>query len=145
MGVYTTLRGLNLQKNDIVFYTDTGQPMTELSAECSKSCAQCAADDVPVTTKAPQEASSEFRLADMVILIVLMATCISFVCCLILGFTYFRRKVKGQPCQSRLLMTPKLTSLNMTSHFGILSLIVSELCYLCVCLHACGVGVCIYI
>ena len=89
-----------MTKENVRFYTETGLDLKQLDALCTDDlCSAGCAKGVEVgATQAPEvKTDSDFRVADMVILVVLLVVCLLLICGMIAGFNYFRRKLRGQP------------------------------------------------
>ncbi|KAK7102049.1 uncharacterized protein [Littorina saxatilis] len=98
VGGYSKKDGLSVNKEKIVFYKDTGLQLDSLTAVCSDDVcpADCAKAPEEVVTPAPiVKTDDDFRVADLVILIVLVVVCLLLVCGMCVGFNYFRKKVRG--------------------------------------------------
>nr|KAG5699497.1 hypothetical protein BaRGS_020056 [Batillaria attramentaria] len=79
VGSYDSDRGLQLQKESIVFYSETGVPKKSIDASCTDercSASQCVFPSDVLPSPAPQTQDEKFRVADLVILIVLLAACL---------------------------------------------------------------------
>ena len=99
MGSYSKKNGLSVTKENFQFYTETGLAYKQLEARCTDELcsAGCAKVAEVVVTAAPEvKTDSDFRVADMVILVVVLVVCLLLVCGMIVGFSYFRRKVRGE-------------------------------------------------
>ena len=89
-----------MTKENVRFYTETGLDLKQLDALCTDDLcsAGCTKGAEAGVTLAPEvKTDSDFRVADMVILVVLLVVCLLLICGMIAGFNYFRRKLRGQP------------------------------------------------
>ncbi|XP_076447686.1 uncharacterized protein LOC143284661 [Babylonia areolata] len=98
VGTYSKKNGLHITQDNFRFYTDTGLPQEQLEAACSGdlcSAPECVKTPEVLPTPAPEVTTDkDFRVADMAILIVTVALFLLLICCLCLGFKYFRQKVR---------------------------------------------------
>ncbi|KAL8604320.1 hypothetical protein ACOMHN_028083 [Nucella lapillus] len=99
VGTYSKKSGLEITKKNIRFYSDIGESSAQVAAQCTGdlcSAPECSKTPEVRPTPAPEVTTDkEFRVADMVILIVLVVLCLLLICCMFWGFKYFRQKVRG--------------------------------------------------
>ncbi|PVD25332.1 hypothetical protein C0Q70_15832 [Pomacea canaliculata] len=98
VGSYIPKQGLQLQKEDLRFYTETGRETSQVDAQCSGTLCDHCPQQLTASSPAPQDQTDKgehMQMAILVILALLLVVCLLLVCGLALSCAYFRRKVQG--------------------------------------------------
>lgn len=113
VGSYIPKQGLQLQKEDLRFYTETGRETSQVDAQCSGTLCDHCPQQLTASSPAPQDQTDKgehMQMAILVILALLLVVCLLLVCGLALSCAYFRRKVQGKILSSRFSFSSSLSS-----------------------------------
>lgn len=120
VGSYIPKQGLQLQKEDLRFYTETGRETSQVDAQCSGTLCDHCPQQLTASSPAPQDQTDKgehMQMAILVILALLLVVCLLLVCGLALSCAYFRRKVQGK-IKRQILSSRFSFSSSLSSHIS---------------------------